>query len=281
MTPLECTVVDLTPEKAHELLQANVCNRPLRRLYVEKLAEAMRNDEWRMNAEPIQIANDGTLLNGQHRLSAIVESGVTIPALVVTGLPTEALRNLDTGIRRNLSDVLALKGELDTTALAAALGLLHRYRKGVRMEGAGRTAPSVQEALALLEREPEIRDAVKTARKLYRQNHVRLSVMATLIYLFDEADTGAGTRFFEALCVPDASVGSPLRALQSILARSRLDRTYRLPPYSLCAMTIKAFNAWSNGTSIAVLSFRPGGDSPEPFPAIRPAITLVAGANRS
>ncbi len=276
MTPPDCQFVELTPERAREILQANTRNRPLRSVYVEKLAQAMRRGEWTVNGEPIQIAGDGTLLNGQHRLCAVVQSGVTIPVLLVTGLSVEALRNMDTGTRRNLSDVLALRGEIDTTNLAAALGLLYRNRNGARMDGAGRTAPTMHEALKLLEAEPEIRGAVKTARRLYRQNHMRLSVMAVLLYLFNEADPGAGTSFFEALCFPDQTPESPIRALQSILERSRSDRTYRLPPYSLCAMTIKAFNAWSNGTSIAVLSFRPGGDSPEPFPEIRPAIASAA-----
>lgn len=257
------------------MLQTNGRNRQLRKLYVEKLAEAMKRGEWTMNGEPIQVADDGTLLNGQHRLRAVVQSGVTIPTLLVTGLPVEALRNMDTGTRRNLSDVLALRGEIDTTNLAAALGLLHRYRNKARMDGAGRTAPTVHEALRLLEREPSVREAVKTGRRLYRQNHMRLSVMAVLLYLFDEVEPGAGTSFFEALCIPDESVGSPVRALQSILERNRLDRSYRLPPYSLCAMTIKAFNAWSNGTEISVLSFKPGGDSPEPFPRIRPELALA------
>ena len=40
-----------------------------------------------VNGEPIQIAEDGTLLNGQHRLNAVIESGATVPMLVVRGLP--------------------------------------------------------------------------------------------------------------------------------------------------------------------------------------------------
>jgi hypothetical protein len=269
MTQAQCRLVDLTPEIAREMLLANVRNRQLRRPYVKRLAEAMKRGEWTMNGEPFQVAHDGTLINGQHRLEAVVESGVTIRALIVTGLANEALRTVDTGTRRNLSDVLALRGETETTNLGAALGLLHRFRTGARMDQSGHTAPTMQEALALLEREPGLRDALRASRRLHGRNHMRLSVMAVLTWLFDEAEPGAGTRFFEVLCVPDETSRSPIRALQSILARDRVDRKYRLPAYSLCAMTIKAFNAWSEGGSISVLSFKPGGDSPEPFPTIR------------
>jgi hypothetical protein len=261
-----CDLVDLTPEMAKTMLVGNVRNRPMRRVYVERLADAMKRGEWTMNGEPIQIAHDGTVLNGQHRLNAVVESGVTIPVLIVSDLPVEALRTVDTGTRRTLSDVLALRGETDTTNLATALGLLHRYRNGARMDQAGRTAPTPQEALALLDREPGLRVALRTARKLHRRNHMRQGVMAVLSYLFDEAYPGEGTRFFEALGTSDNKSGSPLRALQSILERERTDRTYRLPAYSRCAMTIKSFNAWRDDTPIAILSFKPGGKNPEPFP---------------
>jgi hypothetical protein len=264
----------MTPPRAQEILQANVRNRKLRRPYVKRLAEAMTRGEWTMNGEPIQVALDGTLLNGQHRLSAVVESGVTIPTLLVTGLSVDALRTVDSGSRRNLSDVLALRGEVDTTNLGAALGLLHRYRSGARMDQSGHTSPTVQEALGLLELEPELREALKIARRMHRRNRMRLSVMAVLMHLFNEVDLGSGTRFFEALCVERAAAGSPVRALQSILARERADRTYRLPAYSLCAMTIKAFNAWKEGTHMTILSFKPGGQSPEPFPKIRPPIRV-------
>lgn len=269
MTPRprpECTIVEMTPEMARTMLAGNIRNRPVRPSHVKRLAEAMTRGEWTMNGEPVQVAQDETLLNGQHRLSAVVDSGVTVPMLVVSGLPIEALQTVDTGTRRRLSDVLALRGETDTTNLAATLGLLYRYRRGVRMDQAGPTAPTAQEALALLEREPGLRDTLRTARRLHRRNHMRQSIMAVLTYLFDESDPGEGTRFFEVLCAPDDDPQSPIRALQSILKSGRTDRTYRLPAYSLCAMTVKAFNAWRDDTPITLLSFKPGGKNPEPFP---------------
>lgn len=266
-----CELVELTPEMAAQMLKTNVRNRPLVPAHVKRLADAMRAGEWELNGEPIQIADDGTLLNGQHRLMAVLDANVTIPALVVSGLGSDAFRTLDAGQRRRLSDVLALRGEVDTTNLSATLGLLHRYRKGVRMDVAGATAPSAQQALDLLEREPEVRDALRRSGRLRSHNQMRLSVMAVLMHLFDEANPGEGTRFFEELCRVHTDPKSPLRALRSILERGQRDRTYRPPVYSLCAMTIKAFNAWIDGTPMTILLFRPSGETPEPFPKIRRA----------
>jgi hypothetical protein len=278
MAEIESGIAMVSPARAEEILVRNTRNRNLRRDYVSKLAGAMTRGEWVVNGEPIQLAEDGTLLNGQHRLSAVVEAGVTVPMLIVQGLPAKSRQTMDAGTRRNLSDVLALHGEKDTTNLAAAIGLVHRYRNGERMDKNGRTAPTPAEALLLLEREPEIRGYVAFARSLFRPTRMRVSVGAALAYLFDEVDEGEGTQFFELLRESDQQpAGSPIRALRSILDRTRIHRSYKISNYILSGMTIKTFNAWREGRDIAVLSFRPGGATSEPFPEILTR-DLIAGA---
>jgi hypothetical protein len=189
--------------------------------------------------------------------------------LVVRGLPVDSQMTMDSGLRRNLSDVLALHGENETTNLAAMLGMLYRYRNGHRMDNSGRSAPTPTEALALLEKEPGIKDGLPLARKVLRETSLRVSVTALLVHLFEEVDEGQGARFFEALCASEGEpIGSPARALQSILDRARNERTYRASTYVLFAMVIKAFNAWREGRDIFVLAFKPWGANPEQFPKI-------------
>ena len=83
-----------------------------------------------------------------------------------------------------------------------------------------------------------------------------------------EADSGAGTRFFEALCAAHAQPpGDPLGELRTILTRVHNEQTYVLTTYTLCALTIKTFNAWRAGEQMRDLRFRTG----EKFPVIRSA----------
>lgn len=269
MTP-SCRMIDLTPRTADRLLENNVRNRSLRRGYVEKLAAAMERGEWIVNGEPIQVACDGTLLNGQHRLHAVRESGVTIRALLVTGLPLDSQRSMDTGTRRTLSDVLALHEETDTVNLAATLGLLYRFRNGHRLNNSGRSAPTPQEALELLQREPAVRSMLSIGRHVHRTTGMRVSVVTVLAYLFEEAAHGTGEAFFVDVCrdIDEQPRRSPARLLRSILERKRRERSYALPTYVLSAMTIKAYNAWVTRASMVILTFRPGGRKPEPFPEI-------------
>lgn len=269
MGGLNPSIVEMTPARARKILKRNDRNRGLRADYVRQLAGAMMRGEWVVNGEPIQIAEDGTLLNGQHRLSAVVESEVSVPMLVVSGLSPSTRMTMDVGARRTLSDVLALHGETDTTNLGAVLGLLYRYRNGARLDYSSRTAPTITQALELLEKEKGLHAALLSARQVFRETHMRLSVAALLLFLFEEVDPKAGQAFFDALCDPQGEKpGSAVLKLRAHLDRVRTQRKYRFSTLVLSAMTIKAFNAWREGRTVESLTYRPGGQNPEPFPKI-------------
>jgi hypothetical protein len=260
-----CEIVSITPDQARELLSSNEQNRKLRRPYVRQLALAMVRGEWRLNGEPIQVASDGTLLNGQHRLHAIIESEQTIAMLMVRDVVPEARRTIDSGSRRNLSDVLKLHGLSHTTNLAAALALLHRYRTTGRMDSSAQSAPTPVQALELLEREPELKDGVNLALRVYSDAHLRPSVGIVLNHLFNEVDPGAGRRFFDDLCsTRPRPLGDPLGELNRVLLRQYEERTYVLKTLGLSAITIKAFNAWRAGQQVLELTYRPR----EKFPVV-------------
>jgi hypothetical protein len=107
---------------------------------------------------------------------------------------------------------------------------------------------------------------------------MKVSVAAVTFHLFEEADPGQGEAFFHALCNAGAEPkGSAVRALHSNIRRARAERRHSIPTYVLCAVTIKAFNAWREGRDVELLFFRPGGKSPEPFPEIAPGLPVAAG----
>jgi hypothetical protein len=253
------------------MLAGNTHNRRIRRAYVARLAEAIRRGEWELNGEPIQVTAGNVLLNGQHRLMAIIQADTGVDAVVVRNLPVESQDTIDTGSRRRLSDVLGLRGEPDANNLAAALTLLHRYRIGAKMDNSGQTAPTPHQALELLDAEPELREAVRLGRKVNRETRMSATVASVMYHLFAEVDIGDADEFFRLLLVgADLPPDHPVHRLYTILQRAQEDPKYRPSVYTMCAMTIKAFNAWRRGQKIGVLAFRPGGRAPEPFPTIKP-----------
>ncbi len=87
--------VPITPAMAEELLKQNHCNRPIRWAKVHRLAEVMKRGGFKTTHQGICIAKNGRLLDGQHRLHAIVESGVTVTMLVVEKADEEIFSVID------------------------------------------------------------------------------------------------------------------------------------------------------------------------------------------
>ncbi len=230
-----------------------------------QLAEVLRRGEWVLNGETIKIAENGTLIDGQHRLQAVVDSGVAIETLVMRDMPLAVQDTVDTGRRRRLSDILAIEGESDSHALGAALSMLHRFRSGTGINYSHAGAPSPQQALELLEREPTIRDSVREARRVTKHVGGPIGVFAALHHLFLEVDREAAEDFFNRLADgANLSPGDPLLHLRNQLARPRQDRNYAQSPSNIAALTIKAFNLRRLGRNVDLLAFR----KTEKFPTI-------------
>jgi hypothetical protein len=115
---MQVTRETITPEVAHEMLGLRPhFQRAVRRLAVERYAEDMRHGIWHPAAPaPIVFSDSDELLDGQHRLHAVVLSGVTIEAWVVRGVPSHTFAAIDLGAARSVTDLTG--GEIDRSTSA-------------------------------------------------------------------------------------------------------------------------------------------------------------------
>jgi len=106
-------LMDITPEFAAELLRRRHPNqRALKLRYVTELAEAMEQGRWRWVADPIRLDGDLFVIDGQHRLAAVIKSGITMKGAVVATVTTkDAILSIDQGRSRNLNDMRATRGQ--------------------------------------------------------------------------------------------------------------------------------------------------------------------------
>jgi hypothetical protein len=87
-TTVKIAVETITPEIAREYLRRNTHNRQIRKSTVESYAKSMRRGNWLLTHQGIGFDEKGNLIDGQHRLEAVVASGCSIEVLVTRGLPT-------------------------------------------------------------------------------------------------------------------------------------------------------------------------------------------------
>lgn len=114
----------VTPELADRLLACNPHNRSVSKRIVSRYATDMRNGQWEFNGESIKVSCDGLLNDGQHRLSACLESGVTIPMLFIFGLPRDSRLTLDQGLQRTVGHYFAMDGVTDANVAAAVARMI-------------------------------------------------------------------------------------------------------------------------------------------------------------
>lgn len=260
----QVSVWEIGPSEASVLLGANTHNRHLRPTVVSRYARDMAEGRWDFNGEAIQIATDGTILNGQHRLHAIVASGVTVRAIVVIGLPLDAQATIDRGAPRNTADAMTRQGEVNVIILSGAIA------NAIVLKSPDPTSsrfwPSTAECLAYLDAHPGVRRSVHVGDHLSKALRMPGVSSAALHHLFSEIDEDDADAFFDSLASGhDLASDSPIFRLRDLMLKE-IGATRRMGRSRLHALAIKSWNSWRLGRPVLVLTWRVGGSKPEPFP---------------
>jgi hypothetical protein len=134
-TQMGVFIKKVTPSYAQKLLDSNhVDQRNLKEYVVESYLRAMKSGLWSAGTgESVKFsAEKGELIDGQHRLTAVVRSKVTVYMLFMTGILEDNIKCIDNGASRNLGDVLRVTGNtkyrVNTNSLAAFIRHFHYQR---------------------------------------------------------------------------------------------------------------------------------------------------------
>lgn len=115
----------ISPERAAVFLAQNTVNRKLRTNIVRRYAEEMLQNAWTLTSDAIAFDEDGNLIQGQHRLSAVIQSQTTQPFWVARDMPVASRQNLDCGAKRELADRLTISGyDISRVDCAAVVRLM-------------------------------------------------------------------------------------------------------------------------------------------------------------
>lgn len=105
--------VTITPIGAERMLKhANKNNRRISSKVVRTYAHDMKTGKWdEGSCSPIVFNEDGILVDGHHRLHAVIKAGVPVKMLVVTGASRDSSL-YDRGKLRSTSDILKMRGNV-------------------------------------------------------------------------------------------------------------------------------------------------------------------------
>lgn len=246
---IEAKVEHISPAMAKSMLGTMVSNRKLIDDVVKAYARDMENDNWELNGEPIIFDEDGSLIDGQHRLTAIIKARKAIRLLVVRGTKTHAFKTIDSGVKREFSHVLHVQGFADTLNISAATSMLRRILvlEAKQLRGGYRQRATNQELEAyFFEHKYEILRAMSPS--IRTRDWLIRSVGAVVFILCARVDFFEATAFFDdlhtgALLLPK----DPVLQLRKCLFERKLGRPVRREPTEQYHLAIHAWNIRRQG----------------------------------
>jgi len=254
----------ISPERAAALLASSRGNRSLKVVRVRRLTADMRNGAFHMNGETIKIDAAGHLMDGHHRLTALIAARVTLPFLVARGVPADAARTVDAGVARSPADRLRMEGEINVTTIAAALALQLRYENATDagLPAIGTYRLFGDDVFVALAAHPGMRQAAQNANRLVTCRRL----LGPAMIAFCLYHTGANHAFWDQLeHGTNLDNTAPAFVLRERLLAANLSRL-RMPEEYKLAITIRAYTAWKERRRIKILRWRTEGSAPEAFP---------------
>ena len=277
---MKVTVEVINRAKALEYLSHELDhNRPLKPRVIREYKRLMQLGQfWSMDT--LKFASDGRLLDGQHRLRAIVEGELEVPLICVWGAPVEAMKVIDSGRPRSLADQLFLNHEPYHNELSSALNTHYAYSHTGRyantyLRGPASEwqweLPSTFELLAHFEKHPGLRHGLYPGKMVNQQIGGGRGRWAATHYILGHIDAEDRDFFFGKIIsgagLPESS---PILELRNMMARGNRRNFVdgMMNNHIMYWGTVfKAWNLFRRGESGQIL-YRAGGRNPEPWPVL-------------
>lgn len=161
------TYEDIGPELAMAYLERNVNNRALRQGKVDRISKSILRGRWKVTHQGIGFDVDGNLIDGQHRLWAIVEAGATVRMMVTRGLAPDANEGIDDVTNRQASDILHYRG-IDAKPIEAAMAAIIAHPT-VKLDRSDKVDAFIKH-----------QDVARAVKRLFPTHKKRITVAAVL-----------------------------------------------------------------------------------------------------
>jgi hypothetical protein len=269
MKTISITKQRITPEMAVAFLNKSKLNRRLSDRNVESLYLQMKGGNWMLTGDPIKFCTDGSLLDGQHRLKAIIKYGSPVDLFVAEGLPAEVFQVLDTGKSRSAADVLSASGMKYSHNIAAIARAIILWKNGVyaKNSGDGKLKATNKAILEFVESTPEIHEV-----SAYCQNHIYqnfrpipLSTLAMLYFILSKKNQTKTDEFFEKYASGiDLSKTNPILHLRERLIKDKANKS-RLNLRDKTALMIYTWNNFIQNKQVTQLLLPRDYQFPKPI----------------
>lgn len=250
---MEANIEIITPELAEVYLGKNSNNyRKISRQIVLAYAADMKTGNWKLNGEAIKFNKSGFLVDGQHRLNAVVRSGVSVPMLVIRGVEDD-VQTYDIGKGRSVAEIASAQSlsysvsNLDTIGAASLL---------FRCVGNGIVAK--QQILELIKNEEDLWSTAyllttvgNSKTRIAKKAAIILAVYVLLLQKQDEQELSLFFRVVNTGFPVQDRDCSPAIVLRNYLLsdKARVDSRSNTGKFTAFSATLNAFKDFVDGST--------------------------------
>ena len=231
MTKPEFKVMQMTPEKAKNILiSKNRNNRNLKANNLKRLVTAIENGEWKVTNNGLAFDEQGNLIDGQHRLAAIVQTNKTLPILVCSKMDPRIFDCVDTGAARTAGDGIDILGSSHGKYIAAAIKCYHLYNHWPKRAWSSTVTPSSAQIVKIYEEKKDTIEALYSVVAKKHKNYKCFPISVGLTFTMICLDAGWSDlqmwEFWDAVTLganlqPDSAVLSFRNQITNVEYRKR------------------------------------------------------------
>lgn len=259
-------IMVVTPAMAAELLRNRPPNRPIGKARVRTMIEDMRAGRWVDNGETLILTEDLQVLDGQHRLQAVLESGCTITFMVACGVPASAMASIDQGKPRSGADALAAHSIPRSRDIAAVSRWVWRVEhEQVRVQA---VPLRNQDLPAFVADHPGLHAALGWGSAL--RSILPTSCAAAFYYLFSRIEAGLAKEYYLAIKSGEGlTAGHPALAVRNRALQERVSTVRHAVAVGRAALLVLGWNCWRASKACPYgLTWKGERDALVPFPQI-------------
>ena len=238
--PMKLEIVKVTPQRAADWLGNEWSNRKLRRALVVTFLQDMKAGHWRLTGDTLKFSSEGRLLDGQHRLKALIEYGHPMEFAIAWNVPVEAQENVDMGLARQVKDILEIRGE-ENSGLVAGVA---RWVCGWEAGGRWSLPQGSQRRISRMDVAVRVDDAIRRAAGDIVPGQSRIMsgpCFGFCRWLLAQVDEGEANQFLGHVVIGDTDRRDPARELRERLMEEKIVGS-NLRGGRVVALTIVAWN---------------------------------------
>ena len=250
----------ITPTIAKQLLEQNTINRNVKKPVVELYSRQMANGEWREDTgEVIKISKTNRILDGQHRLLAIVKSNTAINLHIAYNVDDTVFSVLDTGSKRNSTDTFKVanikQGNTIPSIITMYNLLSNNQKRGARINNVSTNS----ELLDQYNEDPIFwQNIAKESHNMYLTfaKIIHPSYIGGFYAFLSKLDSEKATQFMHQLTTGINITNQSVTLLRTKLMQDKM--SLRKMNHTLkVALTIKTWNFFIKGIQVQILKFDP------------------------